>query len=148
MNAIFKAIATVAVLLIVGAVAGFAGDFDGTRSLNGVTDQIIEINRHRINAEVDPDTIGLPKKFQIDFKDRMLRPSKDSIIRKTISFKEIANVENMIVLQGVDSGADGVDDGLAWSLVISKKDGKAVLSASGDGVAYVVFGKCTPAAEE
>ena len=31
-----------------------------------------------------------------------------------------------------------VDDGLAWSMAISKKTGKVVLSASGDGVAYVV----------
>jgi len=36
-----------------------------------------------------------------------------------------------------------VDDGLAWSIAISKKTGKVVLSASGDGVAYVVFGTCT-----
>ncbi len=41
-------------------------------------------------------------------------------------------------------GIEGVEDGLAWSFAISKKDGEAVLSASGDGVAYVVFGVCTP----
>jgi hypothetical protein len=74
----------------------------------------------------------------------LLRPSKDSVIRKTIAIGKIAHVEDSIVLQGVDGGVEGVDDGLAWSLVISKKDGKAVLSAAGSGVAYVVFGRCTP----
>jgi hypothetical protein len=39
---------------------------------------------------------------------------------------------------------ENVDDGLAWSITISKKTGKVVLSASGDGVAYVVFGTCIP----
>ncbi len=55
-----------------------------------------------------------------------------------------ADIEDMIALQGVDEGVDGVDDGLAWSLAISRKSGKSVLSASGAGVAYVVFGVCTP----
>jgi hypothetical protein len=49
-------------------------------------------------------------------------------------------MENLLVIQGLDSGIEGVDDGLAWSLTISKLDGKAVLTATGDGVAYVVFG--------
>jgi hypothetical protein len=122
-----------------------AGDFDGSRPLSGVTGKIIEINRYRIDNDVDPDTLGLPKKFRIDFAAQTLRPSKDSVIRKTITFKQVTHVENMIVLQGVDAGADGVEDGLAWSLVISKADGKAVLSAAGDGVSYVVFGQCEAA---
>jgi hypothetical protein len=29
-------------------------------------------------------------------------------------------------------------------MTISKKTGKVVLSASGDGVGYIVFGTCTP----
>jgi hypothetical protein len=53
-----------------------------------------------------------------------------------------------MVMQGVDEGVDGVDDGLAWSLTISKKNGNAILSASGDGVAYVVFGVCNPIKED
>jgi hypothetical protein len=60
------------------------------------------------------------------------------------TFKDVEHVENKMVMQGVDQGVEGVDDGLAWSLAISKKDGRAVLSASGDGVAYVVFDLCTP----
>jgi len=48
-------------------------------------------------------------------------------------------------LQGVEEGVENIDDGLAWSIAISKKTGKVVLSASGDGVAYVLFGTCTPA---
>ena len=43
------------------------------------------------------------------------------------------------------AGAFTLEDGLAWSLTISRKNGRAVLSASGDGIAYVVFGTCSPA---
>jgi hypothetical protein len=121
-----------------------AGDFDGSKPLSGVTGKIIEINQYKIIDDVNPDTVGLPKKFLIDFNSKTLRPSKDSLVRKTIAFKSLEHIENKMVMQGVDEGVDGVDDGLAWSLTISKKNGNAILSAAGDGVAYVVFGICKP----
>jgi len=135
-----------AALIVMGLFAGgaLAGDFDGSRPLSGVTGKIIEIRDNRIDDDVDPDTLGIPTRFRVDFAAGLLRPSKDSVIRKTIAIEKIAHVDNTIVLQGVDGGVEGVDDGLAWSLVISKKDGKAVLSAAGSGVAYVVFGRCAP----
>ena len=120
----------------------FGGDFDGSKPLTGSVDKILEIYPSRINNDADPDTVGLPRKFFIDFKEKMVRPSKDSIIRRTSSIKRIEHVENKLVLQGIEEGVENVDDGLAWSIVISKKTGKVVLSASGDGVAYVVFGTC------
>jgi hypothetical protein len=117
--------------------------FDGSQPLIGTSDRIIEINQFKIIDGVDPSTAGIPKKFLIDFKTNTLRPSKDSIIRKTITFNRVDHIENTMVMQGIDSGIEGVDDAVAWSLTISKKDGKAVLAASGDGVAYVVFGALT-----
>jgi hypothetical protein len=138
----------VAAIGLIGlAAAAFAGDFNGSTPLSGTIDKVIEINRYKIDDDVDPDTVGLPKKFLIDFNARMLFPSSDSLVRRKISFKSIEHVEKQTVLQGVDEGLEGVDDGLAWSLTISKKDGKAVLSASGDGLAYVVFGTCRPVKE-
>ena len=139
-----KMLLAAVVSLILSTVPAVCADIDGTQPLAGVTGKIIEINEYRINDDVDADTVGLPKKFLVDFQSRTLRPTKDSVIRKTIVFKSVDHIEDMIVLQGIDEGVDGVDDGLAWSLAISKKNGKSVLSASGGGVAYVVFGVCTP----
>ena len=121
-----------------------AGDFDGSRPLSGTTGNIIEINPYKITSNIDPDTIGIPRHFLIDFRSKTLRPAKNSLIRKTIAFQSLVHIENKLILQGVDAGVEGVDDGLAWSLAISKQDGKAVLSASGEKVAYVVFGVCVP----
>jgi hypothetical protein len=132
------------VLWVASTGAVCAGDFDGSQPLSGTTGKIIEINRYKIIDDVDPDTVGLPQKFLIDFEAKLLRPSQDSLVRKTIQFKSVEHIENKMVIQGIDTGVEGVEDALAWSLAISKKDGKAVLSASGDGVAYVVFGMCTP----
>ncbi len=134
----------VAMGLIGLATAAFAGDFDGSTPLSGTVGKVIEINRYRIADDVDPDTVGLPRKFLIDFNAKVLRPSNDSLVRRTISFDSVVFVENKTIIQGIDEGVEGVEDGLAWSLTISKKDGSVVLSASGNGVAYVVFGVCTP----
>jgi len=122
----------------------FSGDFDGLKPLVGSVDKIIEINSLKINNDVDPDAVGLPRNFFIDFKEKILRPSKDSLVRKTSKINHVEHIENKLILQGVDEGVENVDDGLAWSITISKKTGKVVLSASGDGIAYVVFGTCIP----
>jgi hypothetical protein len=140
--------AMVAVIGLIGlAAVAFAGDFDGSTPLSGTVDRVIEINRYRVADDVDPDTVGLPKNFLIDFKAKVIHPSNDSLVRRTLSIKSVEHVEKQIVLQGVDEGVEGVEDGLAWSLTISKKNGSALLSASGNGVAYVVFGACRPAKE-
>ena len=122
----------------------FSGDFDGLKPLVGSVDKIIEINSLKINNDVDPDAVGLPRNFFIDFKEKKLRPSKDSLVRKTSNIYRVEQIENKLILQGIDEGVENIDDGLAWSITISKKTGKVVLSASGDGVAYVVFGTCIP----
>ena len=125
--------------------AAFSGDFDGSKPLSGSVDKIIEINTQKIINDVDPDAVGLPRNFFIDFKEKILRPSKDSLVRKTSKIYRVEHIENKLILQGIDEGVENIDDGLAWSITISKKSGKVVLSASGDGVAYVVFGTCIPA---
>ncbi|MFN2121945.1 MAG: hypothetical protein ACK2UP_00445 [Candidatus Promineifilaceae bacterium] len=140
----YKILFGVFIFFILLLATAIAGDFDGSKPLSGVTGKIIEINQYKIIDDVDPDTVGLPKNFLIDFNSKTLRPSKDSLIRRTITFKSLEHIENKMVMQGVDEGVEGVDDGLAWSLTISKKNGHAILSAAGDGVAYVVFGICKP----
>ena len=122
----------------------FSGDFDGSKPLAGSVDKIIEINTQKIINDVDPDAVGLTRNFSIDFKEKILRPSKDSLVRKTGKIHRVEHIENKLILQGINEGVENIDDGLAWSIIISKKTGKVVLSASGDGVAYVVFGTCIP----
>ena len=121
-----------------------ADGFYCSRQLHGVTGRIVEINRYRISDDIDPSTVGLPTQFLIDFESKKLIPSKGSRVRRIVSFKGVDHIENKIVIQGVDEGIEGVLDGVAWSLVISKNNGKSVLSVARDGVAYVVFGVCKP----
>ena len=48
-----------------------------------------------------------------------------------------------MMLQGAEDGRKSDRDGVAWSMSVSKDKGDMVLTASGDGVAFVVFGACT-----
>jgi len=120
-----------------------ADDFDGSKPLSGSVDKVLEIYPSKISNNADPDTVGLPRNFFIDFQAKIIRPSKDSLIRRTSKIKHVEHIENKLILQGTEDGVKNVDDGLAWSIAISKKTGKVVLSASGDGVAYAAFGTCT-----
>jgi hypothetical protein len=54
------------------------------------------------------------------------------------------SIDGKLFLQGADDGIEGVRDGLAWSISISQDTGRLVMSASGENVAFVVFGACTP----
>lgn len=121
----------------------FAGDFDGSKLLVGSVEKVLEIRQSKISGDVDPDTVGLPRRFFIDIEQKRVLPSKESMVRRISSIKHAEHIENKLILQGIEEGVENVDDGLAWSIAISKKTGKFVLSASGDGVAYVVFGTCT-----
>ena len=120
----------------------FAEDFDGSKLLVGLVEKVLEIKQFRVSDDVDPDTVGLPHKFFINFEEKKVLPSKQSIIRRISRIKHVEHVENKLILQGVEEGVENIEDGLAWSIAISKKTGKFILSASGDGVAYVVFGTC------
>jgi hypothetical protein len=121
----------------------FAENFDGSKPLIGSVIKILEIfSNYNVN-DVDPETVGVPRSFIIDFKAKILRPTKDSRVNRKSKIKRIEHIENMLVLQGIEEGVDGVDDGLGWSMTISKETGKIVLAASGDKKAFVVFGECT-----
>jgi hypothetical protein len=120
----------------------YAGDFDGSKLLSGSVEKVLEINQFRVSDDVDPEIVGLPRKFFIDIEEKTMLPSVESVVRRISRIKHVEHIENKIILQGVEEGVENVDDGLGWSIAISKKTGKFVLSASGDGVAYVVFGLC------
>ena len=121
----------------------FAEDFDGSKLVVGSVEKVLEINQFKIDEDVDPDTVGLPRKFFIDIEQKRVLPSKASMVRRISRITHVEHVENKVFLQGIEEGIESVDDGLAWSIAISKKTGKVVLSASADGKAYIVFGSCT-----
>ncbi len=121
-----------------------ADDFDGTRMLTCTVDNGRQYHTSGQTRPFDPQSVGLPRVFILDFNEKIIIPGKESVIRRQSQIKRVKHIENMMILQGADDGMAGVDDGVGWSLAIEKSQGRFVVSAAGDNVGYIVFGSCKP----
>ena len=144
MNIIMRLLISTLFLIMMPTPADPAGAFDQSWRFTGILDRLIEINQQRVTENVDPDTVGLPRKFIIDLKQRTMRGTPDSLVRRVASVEKITRTTNTLILQGVDEGMSGPTGVFGWSLAIDTATGKAVLSANGSDIAYVAFGSCRP----
>ena len=126
--------------LILAAAAVNAGDFDGTRPLLIAVNRVMECTPIDACREVTPASVDLPQFLRIDFTKKTIRraPVNDSIPATTIERQEV--IDGKLFLQGAEDGYDKTQDGLGWTMAISAETGQVVLTASGDQVAFVVFG--------
>lgn len=135
-------------LLLGGALAwrcpAMAGDYDGRHPLVCSVSQGHEWHTNGMGKAFDPESVGLPRTFVIDFKNNDIGPTGESRVRKHTRIISLDHVEDKLMLQGTDEGLDGVTDGVAWSMSLSTRSGAFVISAAGDRVGYVVFGSCMP----
>ncbi len=125
---------------IIAASTVEAGDFDGTRPLLISVIRVIECTPDGSCREVTPASVELSQFLKIDFSKKTIRPAgaDDKAPATTIERQEI--VDGKLILQGAEDGYEKMRDGLGWTMVISEESGQVVLTASGDQVAFVVFG--------
>ena len=119
-----------------------AGDFDGQRTLLCHVEHGHEWHDNGIAKAFDPESVGLPRAFVIDFQKKEIGPTGESRVRKHTLIMSLGHVEDKLMLQGLDEGLDGVTDGIGWSMSLSTANGAFVISAAGHRVGYVVFGSC------
>ena len=135
-------------ILLVGALVAVstagAGDFDGTRPLLVSVIRVIECTPDGACREVSPESVELPRFIKIDFTNKTIGPatSGDEAPATPIERQEI--VDGKLILQGAEDGYEKVRDGLGWTMAISEETGQVVMTASGDEVAFVVFGAALP----
>jgi len=105
---------------------------------------VIECTPEGTCHEVTPASIELPQFLKIDFTNKTIRPAAagDKAPATTIERQEV--VDGKLILQGAEDGYDKMRDGLGWTMAISEATGRVVLTASGDQVAFVVFGAALP----
>ena len=123
-----------------------AGDFDGSGSLQCKTAEGIQYHQKGGPQPFHPESVGLPHTFMIDFANKEIRPTRQSVIRRRSEIKRIERVEDKIMLQGAEGGVEGVDDGVGWTLALVQDTGQFVITASGGNMGYIVFGHCRLAA--
>ncbi len=92
---------------------------------------------------VAADDVDIPRFIKVDVKNRQLVTGSKGDKRKTV-IKRVETVDGKLMLQGAEDGKEGgAPDGIGWSMSVVEDSGNMVLTASGDGVAFVVFGACT-----
>jgi len=129
---------------IIAASTVGAGDFDGTRPLLISVIRVVECTPDGACREVTPASVELPQFMKIDFTKKTIRPAAadDEMPATTIERQEV--VDGKLILQGAEDGYEKMRDGLGWTMAISEESGQVVLTASGDQVAFVVFGAALP----
>ena len=129
---------------IMAASAVGAGDFDGTRPLLVSVIRAVECVPDGTCSEVPLASVELSQFLKIDFIKKTIRSAvaDDETPATMIERQEV--VDGKLILQGAEDGYEKMRDGLGWTMAISEATGQVVLTASGDQVAFVVFGAALP----
>lgn len=119
-------------------VAG-AADFDGSKPLLCALMHAMECTQKEGCKEVSVEDVNLPEFLVIDFNKKTIESVEEG--GRVSAIDSIKEIEGKLILQGAEGGPRG---GAGWAMAIQEGNGKFVLTASGDLVALVVFGACTP----
>ncbi len=137
-------IAQIALLVGIWAVPAMAQDFDGSKPLLCASMDIRECDRGKACETRQAIDVNAPQFLRIDFAENRLDGRRADGTESTTAIERMENVDNKIIMQGVDDGIEGVRDGLGWSLAIAMDTGRMVLTGAGDDVAFAIFGACMP----
>ena len=91
---------------------------------------------------IEPERIGAPRFLRVDNDGQQLRDPESDHEAPGSTVVHSERVDGKLILQGTDPGVDDLRDGVAWSVAIVEDGGGMVLTAAGEGVAYVAFGDC------
>lgn len=132
---------------LVGLVLGLvplvvaAADFDGSQPLLCASMQVMECTAGGGCETVTAESIGAATFFEVDAAAGSVSDAGSGERRSTI--ENMDHVDGKLIIQGAEDGIEGVRDGVGWSATIDENSGELVVSASGDGAAFVIFGACT-----
>ncbi len=125
-------------------VAASAADFDGSEALICSFAQITECDAGSDCRAVTNDSVDAPDFVKLDFKKKTVTAIFAGVEGGADDLDNVMDLANYLVVQGVQGGAEGAADSLAWSASIDHESGLIVVSASGEKAAFVIFGACTP----
>ena len=129
-----------AMLIFIAPVSALSGDFDGSKPLLCASMKVLECTAGGGCVEVLPEDINAPQFFRIDFRANTLGITRPDGSGRSTRIERTERVDGKLFLQGAEEGIEGVRDGLGWTMAIREDTGRIVLTASGDDVAFVIFG--------
>jgi len=123
--------------LMITPVSLYAADFDGSEPMLCASLDVLECVDGRDCDMVAAEDVDAPQFITIDLKhdklqlDRAGRP-------QSAELRNRESLNGKLVLQGV-----GTETGLGWTFSVNEETGRFVVSASGDEVAFIIFGACS-----
>jgi len=118
-------------------IIGCGNDFDESKPISCDIIRTIECGQGGECQVGTAESIGMPQTLKINFKDEIISGmGKDQKVRTT-KIQNLERVEDKLILHGIQNGK-------AWSMVITEATGKMTLSVSDNQVGYIVFGLCNP----
>ena len=117
-----------------------AGAFDGSAPLLCALNEVVECVPGTDCRRILPEEAGAPDFLLVDVKAKSVQGLGGAA--RTSAIQAVSEIDEKLILQGAEDGVEGVRDGLGWSAAIAQDSGRFVLSASGERVAFVVFGAC------
>lgn len=121
-----------------------AGDFDGSKPLLFSLKTVLECAPNGQSNIVTAEEMEMPQFLIIDCKKMTISPFPPIPGRRDGVIKRLEHIDGKLILQGADDGIEHVRDGVGWTAAISEETGRAVVTASGDDVGFVIFGACLP----
>lgn len=125
------------------AVAASAADFDGSEALMCSFARVVECDVGSECRDVSNDSVDAPDFVKLDFKNKKITAIYHGVEGSPDDLDAVVDLANYLVVQGVQGGAEGSADSLAWSATVEHASGSMVVSASGEKAAFVIFGACT-----
>ena len=121
-------------LIIPSATA--AGSFDGSTELVCAAMQSAQCSYGADCINGTAEDIDFPTFIRINVKKNTITATEEYGRDAVTRIKQIIRTEGYLILQGVEQGR-------GWSLSLNQATGKMVMTASGDGEGFAVFGACT-----
>jgi hypothetical protein len=139
-----KLLGLIGLSIFISSFTVWADDFDGSRPLLFSVISAMECTPDDGCRAVTIDSLDLPRFLKIDLNEKTIGPVSEGDTRPDSVIERMERVDGKLILQGAEDGYESVRDGLGWTIAISEGTGRVVMTASGDQVAFVVFGACLP----
>ena len=139
-----KLLGLIGLSIFISSLTAWASDFDGSRPLLLSVIRAIECTPDGECREMSPESVDLKRFLKIDFEKKTIRPARAAEDVPDTAIERMERVDGKLILQGAEDGYQSVRDGLGWTIAIAEDTGRVVMTASGDQVAFVVFGACLP----
>ncbi len=121
-------------IMIPGVV--LAGDFDGSKPLICAVIETFECAPGDECQRGGNKYTGIPRFLRIDFKEKKIRRSMKDGKARTTQIERMTRVGGKLILQGIEEGK-------AWSMLITEDKGKMTVVASDGQIGFIIFGACT-----